>query len=62
MIEVQVLDEKGQRMYTNLMNFDIDSQVRQNQKKLKAATLRENIDSQRSGRVNFSVGPPTPTP
>ncbi len=60
MIEAQVLDEKGQKKYANLMNFNIDNLAKTNERKVKAALKRENLDSERSGRVNFSVGPPTP--
>jgi hypothetical protein len=62
MIEVKVLDDEGQKKYTNLMNFNLDNLARMNERKIKAAILRENLDSERSGRVNFSVEPPTSIP
>jgi hypothetical protein len=42
------------------MNFNIDNLARTNERKIKVALKRENLDSERSGRVNFSVGPHTP--
>ena len=36
-IEAQVLDDKGQKKYANLMNFNIDNLARTNQRRLKAA-------------------------
>jgi len=62
MIEAKVLDDEGQKKYATLMNFNINNLPRTNEKKINAVVLRENFDSERSGRANTSKGPLTPIP
>ena len=62
MIEAKVLNDKGQKKYTTLMNFNINNLIKTNEKRINAVILRDNLESERSGRVNFTKGPPSPIP